>query len=103
MLVPERRRTMFTRMLVPLDGSDRAERAVPVAARLARAAHGTVILVQITEPPTNFLMQGEYFSQISMADLIEEGQARASNYLDDIRKRPELAELSTEIRVEFGE
>ncbi len=37
---------MFKRILVPLDGSTRAERALPVAARIARAADGSVILVQ---------------------------------------------------------
>lgn len=31
---------MFQRMLVPLDGSSRAERALPVAARLAQASGG---------------------------------------------------------------
>jgi nucleotide-binding universal stress UspA family protein len=37
---------MFQRILVPLDGSQCAERAIPVAARLARASGGSVILVQ---------------------------------------------------------
>jgi nucleotide-binding universal stress UspA family protein len=38
---------MFQRILVPLDGSARAERAVPVAARLAHAGGGSVVLVEI--------------------------------------------------------
>ncbi len=29
---------MFQRMLLPLDGSKRAERAIPIAARIARAS-----------------------------------------------------------------
>ncbi len=43
---------MFKRILVPLDGSERAERALPIAARLARASGGTIILVRVvsTEP-----------------------------------------------------
>jgi nucleotide-binding universal stress UspA family protein len=36
---------MFKRILVPLDGSPRAEHALPVAARLARASGGTVVLL----------------------------------------------------------
>ena len=40
---------MFKRILVPLDGSERAERALPIAARLARASHGTLIVVQVLD------------------------------------------------------
>lgn len=35
---------MFQRILVPLDGSRRAERVLPVAAHLAQASGGTIIL-----------------------------------------------------------
>jgi nucleotide-binding universal stress UspA family protein len=43
---------MFTQILVPLDGSGRAERALIIAARLARASGGSIILVRVvnTEP-----------------------------------------------------
>src|SRR5205085_6832790 len=43
---------MFKRILVPLDGSGRAERALPVAARLARATGRSIFLVRVlsTEP-----------------------------------------------------
>jgi nucleotide-binding universal stress UspA family protein len=37
---------MFRRILVPLDGTEGAERAVPVAARIARASGGAIILVR---------------------------------------------------------
>lgn len=38
---------MFRHILVPLDGSTRAEQALPVAARIARATSGTVTLLRI--------------------------------------------------------
>src|SRR5256884_9432469 len=43
---------MFKRILVPLDGSGRAERALPIAAHLARASGGSILLVRVvsTEP-----------------------------------------------------
>lgn len=41
---------MFQRFLVPLDGSKRAEKAIPVAADLARATHGTLLLACIIQP-----------------------------------------------------
>ena len=45
---------MFKRILVPLDGSGRAERALPIAARMARACGGSIVLVRVvsTEPAT---------------------------------------------------
>jgi nucleotide-binding universal stress UspA family protein len=94
---------MFTRILVPLDGSDRAEQAIPVAARIARAANGTVILVQVTTFPSNFFTEGKYPSQIYSEDLIEEGKALAANYLENVSKKPELVDLKTETRVEYGD
>jgi len=45
---------MFRRILVPLDGSARAEQALPVAARIARASAGTVILVRAVTSPIDF-------------------------------------------------
>ncbi len=42
---------MFQHILVPLDGSQRAERAIPVAARLARASGGSITLLRIIASP----------------------------------------------------
>jgi len=42
---------MLKRILVPLDGSPRAERAIPVAARVARASGGSNILVRVVSIP----------------------------------------------------
>lgn len=39
------------RILVPLDGSELSEHAVPVAARLARALGAEVILLRVVPPP----------------------------------------------------
>lgn len=40
---------MYRRILVPLDGSLRAEQAIPVAVRLARASEGMLIFVRVVE------------------------------------------------------
>jgi nucleotide-binding universal stress UspA family protein len=42
---------MFKRIVVPLDGSMRAERAIPVAARIVRASGGAMILLRVVSTP----------------------------------------------------
>jgi len=51
---------MFRRILVPLDGSPRARRALPLAARIARASGGSVILFSVLEPA----IQGAWRTQL---------------------------------------
>ncbi|HCJ35480.1 MAG TPA: hypothetical protein DHV65_14445 [Ktedonobacter sp.] len=41
---------MFQRLLIPLDGSERAERALLVAARLARNSGGSITLLRVVTP-----------------------------------------------------
>lgn len=41
---------MFRRIVVPLDGSPRARQAIPLAARIARASGGSVVLLSVLEP-----------------------------------------------------
>lgn len=41
---------MFQHILVPLDGSACSERALPVAAQIARATHGTLVLARALPP-----------------------------------------------------
>lgn len=43
----ERWKSMLTRILVPLDGSARAEQALAPAASLARATSGTLIALRV--------------------------------------------------------
>ena len=45
---------MFQRILVPLDGSTRAESAIPIAARIARASGASVTLVRVVTTPIDF-------------------------------------------------
>lgn len=50
---------MFQRIIVPLDGSERARQAVLVAARIARDAGGSLLLLSVLHPPMNLTWQME--------------------------------------------
>ena len=72
---------MFQRIVVLLDGSKGAERAIPVAARLARAFGGSIVFVQVVLPPVDF---GKYAApKVVNSERIafETNQARATSYL----------------------
>jgi nucleotide-binding universal stress UspA family protein len=88
---------MFKRIFVPLDGSLRAERALPVAARLARAGRGEVILTRIVTAP---VLLGRDAAQAPTPEAILAGEREtAIRYLKDVSQRPELAEIATRLEV----
>lgn len=93
---------MFKRILVPLDGSDRAEQAIPFAARIARASNGTVILMQVAPVPVDFRAEVKSAAELYPENIIEEGKSLAFNYLDNVGRMAELVGVETEIHVEYG-
>jgi nucleotide-binding universal stress UspA family protein len=92
---------MFQRILIPLDGSTRAERAIPVAARLAHASGGTVILVRVVSKSSGFwpsvAERSTLAQQVLAADLAE-----AERYLRGVASSPELEDVPTESVVRYG-
>jgi len=85
---------MFQRILVPLDGSARAERALSVAARTARASGGSIVLLRVVGLPADYGlgMFGAYGAQspVLTQDMLDTQKARAEVYLAKI---PNLEEL----------
>lgn len=65
---------MFKRVLVPLDGSARAERGLVVAKRIARATRGSIVLVRVVDPVS-------VLWPVSQAPLIETQLESAAAYL----------------------
>ena len=49
---------MFSTLIVPLDGSELAERALPYAIRLAQASHARLVLMQAVHAPPTASMEG---------------------------------------------
>ncbi len=90
---------MFKQILVPLDGSARAEQALPVAARLARATHGTVALIQAVYPPTEFMRS---VGTIVLPDILDEDVPAAKEYLEGVAQTSSLEGIRTVTKVVTG-
>lgn len=73
---------MFKKLLVPLDGSPLAERALPYAVALARATQGQLVLVRVTEHP----------SLSDDPDAEKDAQAYLQTALDKVRQEGLLIE-----------
>lgn len=99
---------MFRRILVPLDGSKRAEQALSVASRLARVSDGTILLVRVVPVASEYdrYMGGmltEPNSIMSAAveqDAIDAAFDEARSYLEITTK--ELEGIKFETKVLFG-
>jgi nucleotide-binding universal stress UspA family protein len=86
---------MFKRILVPLDGSELAERALPVAAQIARAAGGSLLLFGVVPTPVEY---GVYFVPASSYGWGEEQGVlkEMSAYLQQTANLPLLAGVPVE-------
>jgi nucleotide-binding universal stress UspA family protein len=80
---------MFRRILVPLDGAARAEKAIPVAARLAKASGGSLVLLRVVSTPmdaSGFMYEPVVFTQADLnADI-----SQATQYLKALSVTDEL-------------
>jgi len=86
---------MFKRILVPLDGSRRAERALSVAARIARLADSTVVLLHVAGLGIEY---GPYLAQgpSLLESVLEQDLETATAYLDSLLYNADLAGIRTE-------
>lgn len=92
---------MFTRILVPLDGSPRAESAVPIAARIAQATGGSVILLHVVAPPvsTGKFSVPETYPRVGT----DEELAEAGEHLKALAQSGDLRGIATEVQTLVGE
>ncbi len=92
---------MFKHILVPLDGSSRAERVLPVAARLAQASGGTIVLLRVVSPDTEFAPFPA--AELSFQAAIDAALEDARNYLKSITNVSSLSAIHTETEVILGQ
>src|SRR5260370_42105304 len=85
---------MFRRILVPLDGSARAEQALPIAARIARASGGSVMLLHVLTATREF---GSYLGQSALQhEVIDAAIADATTCLSKAAQAHILAGVATQ-------
>jgi nucleotide-binding universal stress UspA family protein len=90
---------MYQRILTPLDGSAYAEAALPVAARIAQASHGTVVLLHVLSSPRELL---PYVLPMMEPSTLTTDVEAAAAYLEAAAGRPDLADVTTVTEVRSG-
>ena len=92
---------MFQRILVPLDGSARAEQAIPVAARLAHFSRGTVVLLRVV----HFATEGVPYPTVdpsTIRTIIDAELEEAKQYVRRMTRLSSLRDVHTETDVIIG-
>ena len=96
------RTAMFKQILVPLDGSTRAEQALPVAVRLARASNSSIILMRVANFPMDY---GGGYTQAPLLteQVIETELDNLDDYLRKVATSETLAGISIKTEAMFGQ
>lgn len=94
---------MFQQILVPLDGSSRAEQAMPVAVRLAQASGGTVVLLRVVGLRTEFIPYPGPDPGRLQAIIDADHAVGARDYLERITQMRSLSSVHTETKVIVGQ
>lgn len=94
---------MYDNILVPLDGSELAETALPHARALAHAFQSTVILISIIEPVAVYPQPGMIGPVLSVAVNIEDEMDNSKKYLEKIKDQLESEGLTVNINVMGGD
>lgn len=92
--------TMFHKILVPLDGSQQAEHALPIAARIARASNATIVLVRNVIPAIEYeythYTSFPFISDKANREVNDEELKVATEYLKQRAASEELKGLTVE-------
>ena len=81
-------RLRYRRILIPLDGSQRAECVLPMASALARFHEAQILLAHVVGRPEMPRRTPPSREDVEVADrLVERNQAEAIQYLNDLRSQ----------------
>ena len=92
---------MYRRILVPLDGSKRAESILPYVEELARVHSSTIIFLQVIEPGATMVTPYDMVPYYD-ADLGEQWVLEAKTYLEGLQREISEKNLKGRVLVEQG-
>ena len=92
---------MFQQIMVPLDASPRAELALSLAAQIARASGGSILLLQVVSPLIDF-SGGLSPAPLMTEQFIEADLAEGNAYLNEVAKSGVFAGIATSTEVLSG-
>lgn len=92
---------MFKKILVPLDGSERAEAILPHVEDLATRFDCTVLFLQVVEPGVVYTSPYDAYPELN-ADELEQRAKRVADYLKEWEQKFQSKGIDTRRRVEHG-
>jgi nucleotide-binding universal stress UspA family protein len=92
---------MYKKILVPLDGSQRAEAILPHVEDLASRYQSTILLLQVVEPSIAYTSPYDVYPELSLEDA-ERRAEDVSDYLSNLASRFQGEGLSTQCHVGHG-
>jgi len=94
---------MFQHIMVPLDGSQQAEYALPIAARIARASQGSLLLVRIVTSTIDYGLYPDKYAIAQQEERLQIDHDAATYYLTGVTYQEELDGLDVKVEVLSGE
>lgn len=90
--------TKLTNIIVPLDGSERSEEALPLAVEMARRFQARLTLMRVGQRP-EIASLGE---ARDLSGLLDEIESRCRKYLDEVKQKLDSPDLDVAIEYVMG-
>lgn len=92
---------MYKNILVPLDGSTRAEAILPHVEGLAACTGAALILLHVVDPPLALISPYDAMPSLNM-DNLQEQKKQAEDYIDAMQRKLQGKGILTRCIVEYG-
>ena len=93
-------RLLYKRILVPLDGSQRAENVLPIVTQLAQFHRSQIHLVQIIQTPEMARQMPPTREDVDLSNrIVSRNQEEAGRYLEQLKSRSFLEGLTIQIHL----